>query len=289
MLSHEDCELLRWLWRWKLLSTSAIQTGVYKTKTKNKTYRRLLHFQKLGLIVPFYSGCGKYCLWQLDDRGYKILERFWSENYAGGFRSENKNHDFWVTAIHLGEWITEIPENCAMISEQELRRWDYEEYPDWVPKTTFHRPDGYWCIDLSKPPRESLIALEVELSKKSPFAYREVGEFYSDYIDILEVIWVVKTKSDMNYIHRHVSSGSSTEASEHSYIFLDQFIEHQWQAKIEFGKSKGKTLKEVIGKSPAKGGSEGTMDFLLDLRKKPINSTNSTRLVSSDLGLNRYY
>lgn len=105
MLSREDCELLRWLWRWKLLSTSAIQAGIYKTKTKNKTYRRLLHYQKLGLIAPFYSNCGKYCLWQLVDRGYRLLETFWSENYQGGFRSENKNHDFWVTVIHLGEWI----------------------------------------------------------------------------------------------------------------------------------------------------------------------------------------
>lgn len=223
----------------------------------------------------------------LTDKGYQFLQDFWVENFQKGFRSENKNHDFWVTVIHLGEWVTGIPKNCDLISEQELRRWDYEHFQDWVPRTSSHRPDGYWKTDLGKSNRDSLIALEVELSKKSPRAYKGLGHFYSNSISINEIIWVVKTKGDLNYIFRHLSSGSKNRAAEHSFLFLNQFIQHQWQAKIEFGKSKGKTLSEALGKRPESDGKERTGHFLLDLRKKPVVSTSSTLLKSSELHLSR--
>lgn len=85
-----------------------------------------------------------------------------------GYKSENKEHDFWVTAIHLGDWLYQIPIGSALCSEQQLRRLHRDHYPEWVPKSTDHRPDGWWNINCGRPNNKSLIALEVELSRKSP-------------------------------------------------------------------------------------------------------------------------
>lgn len=187
VILDEDLECFKWLWRWKLLSTTAIKLGVYKSKNLEKAYRRLLHFQKCGYIIPYWSRDGKFCLWQLTEKSYEFLRINYEEEFVGGFKTENPNHDFWVTAIHLGDWIMGMP-NGSFFSEQQLRRIDVDDYPLWVPHIRVHRPDGYWKLDLNQKNDKSLEALEVELSKKSPVSYNGTGNFYLNSIDVYHVL-----------------------------------------------------------------------------------------------------
>lgn len=244
-------------------------------------------FEHKGLIESICSFDAKFRLWQLSDKGYKILTTRYPDVYPYGFRSENKDHDFWVTVIHLGDWLAGIPENCDLFAEQEIRRRETDDFPDWVPRTKMRRPDGYWHLVLSQPNDKSLVALEVELSKKAPESYHDIATFYSDSIFIYQVIWVVKSTTDANYILRHLMSRSSTKACEHSFILLDHFIGHQWQAKIIIGKNVGITLSETLKKRVQNDGSLATASFLLDLRKYPIKSTSPRIAYRADLGLSR--
>ena len=144
-------------------------------------------------------------------------------------------------------------------------------------------------IGLAKHNRESLIALEVELSKKSPQDYSDVGAFYSNTIDVCQVIWVVRSESYKKYIRAHLQKGSSTQASEHSFVLLDHYIQSQWQAQIIDGKHQGKKLIEIL-KAPLQ--NEGKMfcaNFALDVRKYPMISRSPILADKADLGLSRHY
>jgi hypothetical protein len=193
------------------------------------------------------------------------------ELVEAGYKSENKEHDFWVTAIHLGDWICQIPSGKDICSEQQLRRFHRDSYPEWVPRYIDHRPDGWWNIGTDKPSHESLIALEVELSRKSPAEYRTIGDFYSTIVLPYQVIWVVRQESDIDYIHRHIVSGSRSNAEEQSYVLLETYFHSQWQSKIVRGKNTGFCLSDVLGTYQSQSSLRNASSVLLDTRKKAIN------------------
>lgn len=286
-LSDEDKNCLLLLWRWKLLTTAALRNSTYTQRSNYRTYCRLIELEKFKYIKCVHSVDRWKYVWQLDELGYEIIKDGLPILKMNGYLSENKSHDFWVTAIHLGEWLEHLPANSAQFSEQELRRYDFESYPSWVPKTSTHRPDGWWKTNVNQSDKESLIALEVELSKKSSAAYIDVGEFYSTVVQPYQVIWVVPTVSDIKYIFSHLKSGSKSNCAEQSFITLDQYVQHQWQSKIQSGKNIGKSLLEILGKSSGKSTNSLSSIFLLDTHKCPTESIPSRILQTAEIGLNR--
>ena len=170
---------------------------------------------------------------------------------------------------------------------QQLRRFNIDSYPKWVPHTKQHRPDGYWMIDTGKTNQESLVALEVELSRKASVSYSEVGNYYSNVINVSQVVWVVKSLSDARFILKNLTNGSALGAKEHSFILLSHFIESKWLAQICIGKSEGKQLIEILGTTKTPDTSFGTSQGFLDVRKKPINSMNMRLVSQAELGISK--
>jgi len=277
-LNHEDLLCLQLLWKWKLLSTAALHLAVYNRSSIGTTYNRLNKLERSKLITGTASKIGNSFVWHLRDQGFQLIQDSIPPLAEFGYKSENKEHDFWVTAIHLGDWLTQAPVNCALFSEQQLRRLARDQYPHWVPKANEHRPDGWWTIGANQSSERSLIALEVELSRKSPIEYRSVGEFYSTDVLPLQVIWVVRNESDINYIHRNISSGSKSDAREQSYLVLSHYLEHQWQSKIQVGKNKGISLSEILSASVVPDYVHGHSSALLDTRKKRVNSIRPNKV-----------
>ncbi len=277
------------LWRWKLLSTSAIHQLAYSERSVFGCYIRLLSLQDKDFVISTGSWDQKTIVWHLGDDGYRALSTQFKVPVENGFRSENKDHDFWVSAIHLGEWIAKTPEDCANFTEQELKKIALQDYPKWVPHTKEHRPDGWWKIGLGRHNRESLIALEVEISKKSPQDYSDVGAFYSNTIDVCQVIWVVRSESYKNYILAHLKKGSSTQASEHSFVLLDHYVQFQWHSQIISGKHQGKKLIEILEVPSQPEGNLSWAKVALDIRKKPMKSVPPRFACKADLGLSRQY
>lgn len=288
LILNEDFECLKWLWRWKLLSTRGLKLGVYKTKSLNRAYRRLLQLEKEKLIQSYWSRDGKYCLWLLSEKGFELLKNNYPAQFLNGYKTENPNHDFWTTAIHLGDWAAEKPKESLIFTEQELRRHEIEHYPGWVPHTRQHRPDGYWKINLSLKNSESLVALEVELSKKEPYRYKSAGEFYHEIIEIYQVLWVVKSEGDINYIFKHLTDGKKEYGAVHSFTTIDQYMRLGWQSQIIFGKNCGKTISDFLQPRGVPSLSDRPALGLLDLRKRPMDSTTHNPILGADLGLNRH-
>ena len=284
IISEEDMNCFKMLWRWKLLSSQALCVTAYGTRSIYRAYCRLLNLEKNGFIKSIGSWDQKTIAWQLNENGYDVVSSRFDATLQGGYRSENKDHDFWVSAIHLGDWIKSIPKGCDLYSEQELRKTNPVDYPEWVPQTKLHRPDGWWKIRHSNNTKDSLIALEVELSKKTKHMYNEVGDFYSNTIRPYQVIWVVKSKSDLNYILNHLKEGSLSKAEEQSFILLDHYIQHQWQSEICIGKNSGKKLSDILATSPELASNLGSGKVLLNVRKKPIISTTPRIASRPDLG-----
>ncbi len=280
---------LRMLWRWKLLSTSAIHRLAYDKRSVYGCYIRLLNLQDKNFVISTGSWDQKTIVWHLGEDGYQALSTQFKVPVENGFRSENKDHDFWVSAIHLGEWINGEPDDCANFTEQELKKLALQDYPKWVPHTKEHRPDGWWKIGLGRHNRESLIALEVEISKKSPQDYSDVGAFYSNTIDVSQVIWVVRSESYKNYILTHLKKGSSTQASEHSFVLLDHYVQFQWQSQINGGKHQGKKLIEILKMPMQLEVNQSWAKVALDIRKKPMKSGPQRFASKADLGLSRQY
>ena len=56
------------------------------------------------------------------------------------FLSENHNHDRLVQAFLFGEWVSFQSPQVIFWTEQEMRRFDVIDYPDWVLKSKEHRP-----------------------------------------------------------------------------------------------------------------------------------------------------
>ena len=204
-----------------------------------------------------------------------------------GYKSENFEHDFWVTAIHLTPWYHGIPTNCSMMSEQELRRIDFENYPDWAPKTLSHRPDGWWKI--SESGASKIIALEVELSMKTQNAYTELAEFYHSKDLVRGVLWFVKNQAAIDYIQRHLIRGSIDANEKHSFFLVDHYFQTQGHAPVVCGKDCGKSFSEIFSTSSVLCESQGTTLGLLDTRKKPIKPVTLNKLKMYESPLSKGY
>jgi hypothetical protein len=225
-------------------------------------------------VESFCSHDGKRWFWQLTDKGYKVLNFSHQQIRQTGYKSEFKDHDFLVTLLHFSMWYTFSDEKSEFFTEQELRRIDVESYPNWVPHTIQHRSDGYFKIDLSLPNNKSLVAIEVELNLKSAQTYTDLGVFYSDILDISQVIWLVKTETDAKFIQRNLMKDSSTKAMEHSFYILDQWLQDHWLTKIMLGKDRNQTLLNSFYSSPIPTSSRGMEVDYFNFHKKLTNSIN---------------
>ncbi len=272
-ITADDDTLLFDLWRWKMLTTSMIYLSVYSHRTPTACHKRLTRLEKNGFIESFISRDSKRWFWQLTDKGYKTLNLSEFKCHQSGFRSEHKDHDFLVTLLHFGIWHS-VEQNCgAICTEQELRRFDLESYPDWVPHTTDHRPDGYYKTDLSLANDKSLVAIEVELNLKAAQHYVDLGGFYTETVGVYHVIWLVKSEVDAKFILSNLKKGSNQNACEHSFILLSQWFKTLWQTEIFIGKNQGEKIENFLGQSPSKSRSSFTAESLFDFRKTYVNST----------------
>jgi len=278
-----DIQLFRFLWKWKLSTTAAIGAVIYKDRSLLSVYRRLYTLQKGGFIQAIASKDGLHFLWTLDKKGFGLLSAELPPLEQHGYKSEHLGHDFFATAVHCGDWIAGIPSGCDVFTEQELRRFKFENYPAWVPKTTTHRPDGWWQTQIAGDVRK--FALEVELSPKTPSEYARLGLFYSEKIQLNGVIWLARNKTEAAYIHRNLQGGLSIVKDRHSFILKDDFLQHCWQASVVLGQFAGTSLQNILnpsnGTKPNPLMDPGIAKVLLDTRKKPRKSLATVNFQNS--------
>lgn len=231
-------------------TTSAIAAKFFPGENPINSYNRLTKLRLAGFtdIIALDQRVMKY-IWILTSKSYAKVQGGLPKLLQDGFRSENSMHDFFVSAVHLGDWLVSNPPGVEFFSEQELRRLDPDHFPAWVPRKIDHRSDGYWRI----PYKGGLVtvALEVELTPKRDRDYVVLAHEYKNHPQISRVVWVARTQGMAGHIYRIFTTELGEDAGKHDFILLEDFQEKSWQARIIFGTESGKTLGRILGSQSA--------------------------------------
>ncbi len=245
-LSVRDEEILFFLWRWKIATTRNLALRFYSGKSFRAAYVSLWRLERAGWLSSHTTANRRDHFWILTDYSYRQLVK---PRLPGliqdGYKSEYVEHDFIVNAVHLGEFIVAQPPHVSLFSEQELRRYDPEFYPAWVPQSKIHRPDGYSLVSNGNEKR--LVAFEIELSQKKLEIYENVGRFYFEDTKVADVLWLVGKQSHAKGILQRIKTAIGPKSNIHSFILLNDFHKHQWQSTVVIGKNKGISIAKLVG------------------------------------------
>ncbi len=269
-----DVPLLLFLWKWKVSTIAALTKKFFQNSSPKTAYNRLLALRHAGLIQMKSDGFGQKFVCSLDRRGFEAIREFLPESADEGYKSEHAGHDLLLAAFHLGDWFIEKPKGAAMFSEQQLRRLPLETYPDWIPRTDTHRPDGYSRVLFRGQP--ATFAIEVELSQKRDDDYGKVADFYGYYSSITRVLWLVPRRSQALTIRTHMLRQNHSGQDPHDFILLDDFKQHGWDAEVIAGPDLGQSMATLLMGKPQekamKTSGSVLVHSLLDTRKSPHTS-----------------
>jgi hypothetical protein len=266
----KDIPILEFLWQWKTATTAMFVGHLAGNLTGAAAYKRLQNLAAMGIIQCRSDHSGHNFTWCLTALGFSLIENRLPGLKERGFASEALGHDLCVTAVHLGDWIAIPPDGCSTFSEQQLRRYELEFYPAWVPKTMVHRPDGYWKINDGNLSR--LIALEVELSWKRDREILAVADFYENLRDIFLVVWVVPTLAFGESMAKKIGQKTGSSAEFHNFFHLSAVQSQGWQALAFSGSRQGESLAKILGSETGPGGDPGPAAGLFNGRKKDLYS-----------------
>lgn len=240
-----DTAILQFLWRWKVSTTNAIALRFFPKALPSTTYNRLNVLKRLGLIELQRLTNPDEFVWALTEAGFEAVSPYLPRLQEGGFRSECPDHDLLTAACQLGPWLCGEPEGVSFFSDRELRSIRQDFYPEWVPKTTRRRPDGYWQIPYENKLRT--IALEVERNKKVNRRYEVIASFYKDNVSIFRTIWLVPTVGTAKNIQKVFQKEVGPLSQKHNFVLIDDFESVGWQSPIIVGFEKGQKLAFVLG------------------------------------------
>lgn len=240
---NRDIPVLMYLWKWKVANTATIYHKFYSGLNPRYPYNRMLRLKTHGFVRIVTATDGSHPVWTLDQKGYQVVKPHLPLLLEDGYKSENIIHDLWCSAVHQGNFLIDQPLNVQIISEQQLRRFNLEELPAWVPTPELHRPDGYWKIKSGH--QDCVIALELEKTRKSNARLQELNQFYEDFPSKYRVLWLVENKALANRVHKEMGL-SIDQKNIHNIVLLKDFLESGWFSKILLGPERGQTIQDFL-------------------------------------------
>ncbi len=272
---ERDLLLMTFLWKWKVATSAVLMKRFFGSIAPATAYRRLWTLEKGGFIESIANGHGTKFVWTLIKRGYSVAKsQIPCTLKEDGFRSEHVGHDLLVAAFQLGDWAFGSPPGVKSFSEQQLRRYHPEDYPAFVPKDEFHRPDGY--IHVGNGVHGRTFAIEVEITPKRKRAYLGIGEFYRD-VRLDGVIWLVPRLSIAKTMGSNLKDPYRPNAPDiNGMVLFDDFRTLGWGSKIVCGHGEGNTVGEVICgngyKCPTSASNPVVTSWSLNVAKTPHKS-----------------
>jgi hypothetical protein len=245
---ERDLAILHFLWKWKVSTTKVIAARFFGNTNARNGYVRLAELAKAGLVECRVDLTGHKYVWLPGERGFEIISPNLPLLKEEGFRSEHIGHDLISSAVLLGEFLKDQPNDTTLISEQELRRVHDTRLPSQIPKGNSRRPDGYWCIERGK--SSKLIALEVEIAQKSESEYKHIGYSYNQATSVDQVLWVVKSGSLALKIQNSFSRSELEKRNIHSFVLLSDFLKSGWQARVVSGHMLRLSIFDILGVIP---------------------------------------
>ena len=229
-LKYRDRQILLYIWRWKIASTASVHEAMNRPASPYSTYKILDRLERNHLVECRFNMGERFYVWQLTELGFREIKQYLGELKEDGFLSENHRHDRFVQAFQFGEWTTFQFPSVTFFTEQEMRRRETFQYPEWVPQTSEHRADGYTRIEGEK--RTWTFAIEVELSAKNVQKYENVLRFYRSARVVDQVLWLVESTAVRETILRAKSCIRDDSSNFHVFVDLADFEKNGWDAVI---------------------------------------------------------
>lgn len=289
-LSDDERSILQFLWRVKVAPSSAIFLR-FKSEfhwKEGTAYKRLVILRLKGYVDRRADASVNFRVWALTMKGFKAIQHLLLPLKEEGYGSESVMHDLHVLAAHYGEW---IPKGAApdvrFVTEQELRRTDEAELPRWAKPFQSHKPDGIWYFPEST--AKTLLALEVEISRKRTPEYAALGAFYSEEKSVCSVLWIVQSKGHASSIVAAFHSTANAHREIHNFVTLDDFKKSGWDSVIFFGPYAGTSIHNFLEKArhqksirtPSEPRPNTHVEKLLDFRICGFDSSTSASVRNS--------
>ena len=257
-LSDRDLKMMIYIWRWKIASTASVHEATNQTASPYSTYKTLDRLERNVFLDSRVDYGDRFHVWQLTERGFHAIRGHLGKLKEDGYQSENHRHDRLVQAFQLGEWSTHQFPGVEFFTEQEMRRQEPENYPEWVPQTNDHRADGYTRLVSDK--KSCTLAIEVELSAKNVQKYESTLRFYRSARVVDRVFWLVGSNAIRDTILRAKACIKDDSANYHAFVDLSDFEKSGWDAVVTNEQSQrlftlrekyqgifGETLGEMLG------------------------------------------
>lgn len=242
-LTKKDIRIIKFIWRWKVQTTSCIAHFFYSDSSPKAAYERLRKLKRANYLSLSVCKNNDIRLWSLTKKSFQIIKKIYPEMKQQGFKSESPAHDIKANLVQIGIFDSFERKKIKVITEQELRRLDSKWFHKSVP-TAGHRPDGYWSI--SNGSEKRLIALELELSSKNKLQYTEIGYFYDLEDNIESVVWVYDDVPLARKICRVMNAISDGKEHKNSFINLSEFKKSNAEAVIRMGANRGQKLSSIF-------------------------------------------
>lgn len=268
-----DHEILYFIWRWKVVGVPVI-AGQFSDRCSHKgVYNRVSALVREKNLKYIYMNDFNGFALTLTKKGFTRIKDDIGNLDNEGYKSEATVHDFIVSAFHYGLFKIHSSFFAEALTENELRNTSPQSYPPPIPKTKVHRPDGYLLAGVT--PTSSVIAIEVEWSKKEASRYEQLAEFYSKYTNVFGV-WVAKTETIAVNILTALNANPVLRGKRHLVFTWKDLLENDWNANSINGGSGGKTLAGLVpsnyGKIAGKPQESLPLFFLTRAGKTPATS-----------------
>jgi hypothetical protein len=243
-ITSRDTALFHLLWRWKFLSTAAISAKFFPGGKGDTAYRRLRLLQSAGCLKPTFDESFERFYWQLNLKARDLAQAQLPPMPKIDLRSKNIALDALTTALHLGDWLSEIPKDSEVITARELESLPEDSRPSWVPSTGFHCPKGYWrTVNKGKP---ITVALEVELSVKRKRDYSTRAHFYQWEKSVHRSVWLVANLNAAKRIQSFLKGFCEDSYLFHNFLTLKEFQTNRWLGSFCLGIHQNETLASLV-------------------------------------------
>jgi hypothetical protein len=230
-LAPMDIEILKFLWKWKLSTTSVLYLVLGNGCKPKQFNKRLAKLETNGMITFTFDFVERRYTWVLTALGRQTvpLDFHRSSFKDKGYLSASPNHDFWCLAFLLGEWPYIKTEKPEIVTDQELLRVELSALPQWLPATPLaRRADGYARVVQADGPR--IFAYEVELMAKSVQQYEHIIRAYGACSKTNRVLWLYDNPYVLAQFTKAKAIVNDTTERYHLFVALEEFKKSGWNA-----------------------------------------------------------
>jgi hypothetical protein len=230
----------------------------FKKNTYGKFYWKMLRLLREGYIID--RGCDDpdIDVLQLSKKGFEYVYYDLGELREKRFAPQSVTHDYWATMFQIGEFVYDVPDGVKLYSEQQLQCADDSLLPEWVPKSRSHIPDGFTLIENGS--ERAVFATEIELNLKPMLRYDKAGYYFDAALSKVDVVfWVCAETWISRSIFDRLAGLKLRNIEIHQFLLTSDFQTLGWDAIVERGTLRGKSLREIYrsktGLKPIEEGS----------------------------------